>query len=199
MKQDLRVVKGTETKHKLLEAGLQILALEGFAGLSAKKVSDAAGVSKSNFFHHFTSAEEMTQQLFDYMMTIAFPAANAKDTFKSVKEFLSVLGDLTLNINERERIAYMALYHYYNLALVNPEYQVKIEAVKLEMAAFIKQTILQIEPNATKLAQRLDEAIELFVIQFDTIGMHFMLEKDLEKYKRLWALQSQMMLDYLYS
>ena len=52
---DQRKAKGEETKQKIIESAIQIVSLEGIKGLSAKKVADNAGISKSNVFHHFKS------------------------------------------------------------------------------------------------------------------------------------------------
>ena len=54
---------------KLLEAGLKLVRLRGFAGTSVDDLCREAGVTKGAFFHHFASKEALGVALADYWST----------------------------------------------------------------------------------------------------------------------------------
>lgn len=51
---------------KLLEAGVNLVREQGFAGTSVEQLCQAAGVTKGAFFHHFASKEALGVALADY-------------------------------------------------------------------------------------------------------------------------------------
>lgn len=48
---------------RILDAGARLFAEKGFDGVSMSAVADAAGVSKANTFHHFTSKQALYQEV----------------------------------------------------------------------------------------------------------------------------------------
>lgn len=59
-----RVIK---TKIELLEAAREVLVVEGYSGLSTRRVAEAAGMQMSQIQYHFGSKEGMVLALFEYM------------------------------------------------------------------------------------------------------------------------------------
>lgn len=57
----------SETKRELLMAAQQVLVAEGFAGLSTRRVAEAAGTQMSQIQYHFGSKEGMILALFEAM------------------------------------------------------------------------------------------------------------------------------------
>ncbi len=53
-------------RDKLLEAGVKLVRLQGFAGTSVDQLCQAAGVTKGAFFHHFASKEALGVALAEY-------------------------------------------------------------------------------------------------------------------------------------
>ncbi|MCR9137333.1 MAG: TetR/AcrR family transcriptional regulator [Alphaproteobacteria bacterium] len=56
-----------QTKHDLLEAARFVLTTEGFAGLSTRRVADAAKTQMSQIQYHFGSKEGMILALFQHL------------------------------------------------------------------------------------------------------------------------------------
>ncbi len=54
-----------ETKCQLLDAAQQVLLEEGYAGLSTRRVAEAAGTQMSQIQYHFGSKEGMILALFE--------------------------------------------------------------------------------------------------------------------------------------
>ncbi len=59
--------KVEQTKRDLLDAARSVLTDEGFAGLTTRRVADAAGTQMSQIQYHFGSKEGMILALFEYM------------------------------------------------------------------------------------------------------------------------------------
>jgi TetR/AcrR family transcriptional repressor of nem operon len=55
------------SKAKLIEATLQLMALKGFESVGIHTLLEQAGVSKSNFYYHFKSKEQLFLTALDYL------------------------------------------------------------------------------------------------------------------------------------
>ncbi len=66
-----------DARGRLLEAGLSLVRIKGYAATSVQDLCQAAGVTKGAFFHHFGSKEEFAVAAAEYWeeMTSAFFAA----------------------------------------------------------------------------------------------------------------------------
>ena len=53
------VGKSTNSREKLLEAALQVIRAQGYAGSSVDDICRQAGVTKGSFFHHFKGKDEL--------------------------------------------------------------------------------------------------------------------------------------------
>lgn len=61
---------GTDTstsRQKLIEATIELMSARGFEPMGIQSILDAAGVSKSNFYYHFKSKEELCLAALDAM------------------------------------------------------------------------------------------------------------------------------------
>lgn len=59
MTQDRRVVRGDQTRQRILDHAMAIASLDGLEGLSIGRLATDLGVSKSGLFAHFGSKEEL--------------------------------------------------------------------------------------------------------------------------------------------
>ncbi|MEM5500307.1 TetR/AcrR family transcriptional regulator [Ahrensia kielensis] len=78
----LLIMKAQDTKMRLLQIGVDQLSLVGLAGVSVGQLANASGLSKSGFFAHFKSKDQMQVELLDEVARIAFteivtPSLNA--------------------------------------------------------------------------------------------------------------------------
>lgn len=56
-----------ETKRELLDAAQHVLLKEGYAGLSTRRIAEAAGTQMSQIQYHFGSKQGMILALFEYL------------------------------------------------------------------------------------------------------------------------------------
>ncbi|HWO09927.1 MAG TPA: TetR/AcrR family transcriptional regulator [Polyangiaceae bacterium] len=64
-----------ETRQRLLAAARQVLAREGLAGTTSRKVAEEAGVAIGTLFVHFSRVEQLVAALLDEHLAAAVPAA----------------------------------------------------------------------------------------------------------------------------
>lgn len=190
---DKRLIRGMETKEKIINAALMIVSEEGTAGISAKKIADRASVSKSNIFHHFTSVDQLLESILEEICLEALkqlPIETCKDT----KSFFEMLGDVTFKMSGEDLAIYRALYAYYYDALFSDKYNKEIIRMKLGMCEFLKNTLEQITGKTIP-----DSLAEIITIDIDGMGMHYMIEKDSDKYVELWKIKTELYVNMIES
>lgn len=104
IKIDGRRVKGGLTRNNILEVVLRTAGKEGAKGLTAQKIAEAAGVSKANLFHHFSSMDEIVMEaMMRYLDMIRRPCMD--EEFDSIEAFLFKLMDEILAFFESDSLA----------------------------------------------------------------------------------------------
>lgn len=64
-------MKGSETKQRLLQTGLDLMSVHGVDGVTLGQLATAASISKSGLFAHFKSKEQLQIELLDAMAVVA--------------------------------------------------------------------------------------------------------------------------------
>src|SRR5258707_15751056 len=68
----MNLVHGTSSKEKLIGATIQLMSARGFESMGINSILEAADVSKSNFYYHFKSKEELCLAALDVMSNYFF-------------------------------------------------------------------------------------------------------------------------------
>ncbi|MFC4735172.1 TetR/AcrR family transcriptional regulator [Bacillus daqingensis] len=183
MRDDLRMVKGSETKRRLLETAMAIVAAEGLQGVSAKKVADASVISKSSVFHHFRSVDELLQELL--LMITRNLSKELAQPHTSAEEYLYAIGAEIFQSSNEEALAYTTLLHYVNAALYTPEYRDVLLQSNEEM---IDAMTNQLSLFSQKPERQLKQVAEMIVVTLDGYGIHYLLEPDRTDWREIWSL-----------
>lgn len=183
---DNRLVKGEETKAKILEAALKIASEEGTRSISAKKIADSAGISKSNVFHHFGSVDMVLKELLKEVCGFTVDVSGQPE-IQSLEVLFDLLGEMTFTLKGKELSSYRVLFAYYYDVIYGQGYAEDIMQVKWKFVEFLIDQVKKIE------GIQLPKIIaEMIAIDLDGMGMHYMLELDTEKYMAMWAKKSVM-------
>lgn len=192
---DGRLIKGKETKDKILYATLIYISDHGIKSLSASKIAKLAGVSKSNVFHHFGSVEELPFLCMTHLCDTLMSTIDIEGCQSSEDLFIQ-LGESTF-IDDLSHIkAYRAFFVLYNESFHDERFKAIINKMKIEFVDAIVGAVNHFEQDLidqTALAR----LAELITIQIDGLGMHFMIDGDVEAYNKLWRLQVEMLLVYI--
>lgn len=159
---DGRIIKGQGTKDKIISGAFALISEEGMTGLSAKKIADRAGVSKSNLFHHFPSVDVLLEVILGSLTEYVLRELNL-DECENLDQFFDMLGQGTFNLVDQDLAMYRTMYAYYHEAVFNDTFREQILEMKNGMRDF-------------------------FV---EAIGMHYMIEQDSAKYLELWQQKSE--------
>ena len=185
MTQDLRITKGNETKDRILAASMKIISEEGIQGLSAKKIADLLGISKSNIFHHFGSVEEVLNVIFENILDYLVQPVKSHQG-PGLEAFLLFLGESIYSLNEEEKLTYSVLLNFYNTCLYNEKYRGYLLTTKAEM---INAIATQLSRYSSQSKERLLKISEMIIMTLDGYGLHFLLEPDIATFKEIWTLQ----------
>ena len=60
---DKRIIKGEETKLKILKAGIELFSKKGYDATSVNEISKKAKLTKSLLYHHFKNKESILIQI----------------------------------------------------------------------------------------------------------------------------------------
>lgn len=180
---DQRKAKGEETKQKIIESAVQIVSIEGIKGLSAKKVADNAGISKSNVFHHFKSVDDILLAMVGGLCE-SMTATLSEHKFENLEVFLTKMGSSTFDLSDREMAYYRVLFAFYNDAVFHERYKEQLLSLKYDFAKYLKTIIKEIDGVEIS-----DELAEMITIDLDGLGLHFLIESDAEKFEKIWRLK----------
>ncbi|SHN27370.1 TetR/AcrR family transcriptional regulator [Gracilibacillus kekensis] len=185
MSKDLRITKGNETKNRILSASIKIISEEGLKGLSAKKIADLSGISKSNIFHHFGSVDEVLRVIFENILAdMVKPIESNQEA--DLESFLTFLGESIYSLSEEEKLSYSVLLHFYNTCLYDEKYRAYLLKTKDEM---IDAIATQLSRYSSQRKEKLLKVSEMIIITLDGYGLHFLLDSDSARFKEIWTLQ----------
>ncbi|WP_457595401.1 TetR/AcrR family transcriptional regulator [Hydrogenimonas sp.] len=80
--------KQTNTKQKIIEAAIDLIAKEGYRGASVRKIAAAVGIRESAIYNHFRNKEEILKEIIAQIFTTPFEADDPEEKAKKGKSFL---------------------------------------------------------------------------------------------------------------
>jgi AcrR family transcriptional regulator len=188
MKEDLRAVKGMETKNNIIQASIKILAKEGIEGISTRKIAETLKISKSNIFHHFKSVENILDEVFNFILQAMIQPIK-KQSFKRPEDFLMFLGQGIYNIKSEERTGYIVMFQLYTLSLYNKKYQKilldQTTQIVNTMALVLKKLSLSDLVTCTMVS-------EMVLMTLDGYGLSALLDDNRHHYKKLWEINTHL-------
>ena len=195
MNADGRMIKGQETKEKIILATLTMIAENGIKSLSAQKVAKLAGVSKSNIFHHFSSVDELPFEAMNYLTNLLLSISEL-DSDDTVYSMLMKIGTATLTGDEEETKIFRAFFNLYNESFYDERYKKLLNDVRNKHTDAMIQGIKHIEGDVFD-----DESLELIskllTVTIDGFGYHYMADYHPETYMKMWTMQVEMVITQL--
>lgn len=191
MKEDQRKLKGEETKNRILDAALHLISEGGLKAVSANKIAERAGISKSSIFHHYAAIEEIPYALVSQLCTMMM-STETFETIDDMKGFFEVIGEGTFKLKGQELVYYRTLFAFYNEAVYSGKYREQMDQLKHEFMKFLQTSIEALE--GVKIS---DALAELITIDLDGLGLHYLIEEDSEKFMDLWCLKTQVYVEHI--
>ncbi|WP_221568681.1 TetR/AcrR family transcriptional regulator [Alkalihalobacillus sp. TS-13] len=184
---DKRFKKGEKTRLHILNSAVELIASNGLRSLSTAKLAKASRVSKSTIFHHFNSSEEVLMAALNLVFE-EMQKLNRKETYMNVEDFLQTLGDSMFQTPEPSLTFFKAFLSFSHESLFNPAYRDIIISFVDQMERFFYIELSKLVPSTIDPA-KVKTAATLILPIMDGIGYHYLLNNDVEKYRKIWFIQ----------
>jgi len=80
--------KQTNTRQKIIDAAIDLIAKEGYRGASVRKIAGAVGIRESAIYNHFRNKEEILKEIIAQIFTTPFQMSDPEERAKKGKSFL---------------------------------------------------------------------------------------------------------------
>ncbi len=80
--------KQVNTKQKIIEAAIDLIAKYGYRGASVRKIAAEVGIRESAIYNHFKNKEEILKQIIAEIFVTPFEFKNVEEKAKRGKSFL---------------------------------------------------------------------------------------------------------------
>lgn len=181
--------KGEETRENILYVAIEIIAENGLKDMSTAKLAKAAGVSKSTIFHHFKSNEMLMistlKLIFDELLQ-----SMKIEKYRDVEHFLDTLGQTMIQASDNKLIFIKAFLSFFHEGIFNSTFREVLVSYAEQMNSIFRAQLMELAPNSLEI-ETINSISSLLLPMIDGIGLHYLLNKDIEKYQQLWKLQTK--------
>lgn len=173
-------------REALIDATLEILSVDGMAGISAALVAKRAGVSKANLFHHFSGIDELILESFEKFAHSKLAGPTVPDI--SFAEWLATISEVAFT-PDGQTARLMRVYLSFSMnAFGNEPIRLRmLELVQISQADLAKSLMSVKETNLS-----LEEACEivgLVIVTLDGFFLHMQLTPERgEELRKSWAI-----------
>ncbi len=191
--ENFKMTKGHISKDKIMNASMELISENGIENLSAKKIADKAGISKSNVFHHYKSVSLILEELFAIVRDIVLEPLKHQE-YISLEDYFEKLSYGTFVSNVNELKCFKTLNSFYSIAMTDEKYKTALLELK---ESFVVNTCKVISKIEGIPESELRDVAEVITITIDGFGQQYLIENDQEKYIKLWEIQSEAFCNYI--
>lgn len=175
-----------QTTDRILYAAMQIIADEGLKGLSASKLADASGISKSTVFHYFNKMDDIPAMILEKLyVDIINPVQ--EEHYKSLRAYLTALGESTFSNNQQHIMIYKAFASLFQAGMHDEQLTQIINSCSEKFRLMLSSKLQQL--CSSKLSDDdLTALAALIMTSLDGIGLHYLINKNQEQAKKAWEL-----------
>lgn len=188
--QDKRLEKGDQTKLRLLHIAISVVAESGVRSVSAAKLAEAAGISKSNVFHHFKTIDELLlatlKQLTDAMLEAM------RIEFQSTDHFLDQISKAILSDVKEQTDSFKAFLSFYHEGLFDTRYAEVLDESRAQMLKIIENHLRRLTTTSMEQNQ-LEAASALILSVLDGIGLHYLIGGNRDTFAKAWKFQEELL------
>lgn len=132
--------RSTETRRKLIEAGICVSKESGYANLTIAKVAQHAGLTNGAMQHHFSSRDELVLGMLDALYPVLdMPFEDIASRKLSVRERVGTFIDLLWQIYSRPE--YLVIWDIAFGTRADAQLRLKLQAYQRDVAARIRKQL----------------------------------------------------------
>jgi len=193
---DKRMIKGEQTRTKILYAAIEVIAENGLKNVSTAKLATVAGVSKSTIFHHFQSSDEVMKSTLDFVYHELLKDMKTEQ-YRDIKDLLDGIGYSLFHVPDEELSFFKVFLSFFHEGVFDSTYRDVFISYVNQMNDFFRMQLTKLAPESTD-QDRIDRVSKLLLPIIDGVGLHYLLDQDRKKYQQLWNLQAKGIMDMLY-
>lgn len=178
-----RQKQAEQTKQKLIEATFSIIRDKGFQELSANKIAEVAGLSKSGFFHHFAQIEDLYIYMLDTMIG-QFDKDLDPSKFKNFEKYICFVSDYMMNLLDENPERGIALFYFISESQHNDKYRNRLKSM-MENSFDIWSNKISFFFKVPLNKSDRDFLIRIIDIYFSGFSTHYLMFKDKKRYRKL--------------
>ncbi len=173
-------------REALIDATLEILSVDGMAGISAALVAKRAGVSKANLFHHFSGIDELILESFEKFALSMLGGQTESDI--SFTEWLTAIGEVAFT-SDAQTARLMRLFLSFSMnAFGNEPIRLRmLELVRTSQGDLVKSLMSMKEIRLSP--EEASEIIGLVIVTLDGFFLHMQLTPERSaELRKSWAI-----------
>lgn len=180
--------RANDTKAKIVEVVMKIIARDGFKNLTTRKICEEAGIAKGTLYHHFENMDNVVAESIRFVHTQMLEHFE-KMEFDSLEQFFHVLGQTSISAVEKQKKNGLKTVSFFDEFVNNPLLYKLQKDILQEWHNLIcrKIQILTEEKMSDEVLKEIGTMLYIVVSGFKMI-LYF--EDDIEMIKKLWKKQS---------
>lgn len=174
------------TYERILYAAIWIVSQEGLKGLSASKLAELAGISKSTIFHHFKKMDDIPVLILEKLHTEIITPVQQKD-HDSIRTYLMDLGMGTLSDNPQHIMMYKAFLSLYEASMHDASLREIVNTCSYEFAHLLKQKLESLSSFPIE-ESTINNVINVIFMSLDGIALNYLIHGDLKRAEKAWCI-----------
>jgi AcrR family transcriptional regulator len=163
-----------DRRRTIIDAALELLAEQGYAGASLRKVAAKVGIAQPSLYHYFPTKEDLVEQVLATYAGEMFQAFDPGSLPQRLEELPRTIVDTALRIYERPRHPLFVRVAF-SVSRVNPRYAKLMRSIFVDRAQEGMLLVARPFIDAGELTEA--EAVLLISTVIYAIGFHLLEQK----------------------
>lgn len=161
-------------RQEILAVALELLAEEGYAGASLRKLAARLGIAQPSLYHYFATKEDLVEQVLATYGGRMFEAARIDELPERLEGLPRFLADTTVRVYERPSHAQFVRVAI-SVSRTHPRFGTLMRRVFVEQAVWGIQQIMR--PFVERGEIEADDAVDLVRMVINAIGLRLLEDK----------------------
>jgi AcrR family transcriptional regulator len=163
-----RAEDAAERRKEIIAAALELLADEGYAGASLRKLAARLGIAQPSLYHYFATKEDLVEQVLATYAGQMFSAARFEDLPRHIDGLPRFIADTTLRVYEQPTHALFVRVAI-SVSRTHPRFGTLMRRVFVEQATWGIQQLVRPYVEAGEIDS--DDAVDLVRMVINAIGL----------------------------
>lgn len=187
--------KVDQTKAKIVETVMKIIARDGMKGLTTRRICIEADVAKGTLYHHFLKMEDVVAESIRFLHKQMLEQFE-KTKFRTLEEFFLSLGEASISAVEEQKKSGLKTFSYVDELVNNPVlYELQKETLRdWHKLICRKIKLLTKEKISEEVLKEISTTLYIDIAGFKTV-LYF--EDDIELIRKLWRKHAKQLVEHV--